>query len=136
MDRYWFFTWRTYGSWLPGEEGFVGFYVSDDGRRVIDNGLRMPTSEAIPHLESYAASIQSGEAVLLADRHPSVLLRQFQETAAYRGWAIDAVAVLTTHVHLVFGVAGDPDHAKMLHDWKSYASRSLNTAFGRPPAPR
>lgn len=136
MERYWFFTWRTYGSWLPGEEGFVGFYVSDDGQRVIDNGFRMPSSEAMPHLEAYARGIQSGDTLLLADGHSRVLLTQFQETSAHRGWVIDAVAVLTTHIHLVFGVPGDPDHAKMLHDWKSYASRALNTAFSRPSAPR
>jgi hypothetical protein len=26
VDRYRFFTWRTYGTWLPGENGFVGYY--------------------------------------------------------------------------------------------------------------
>ena len=37
MDRYWFYTWQTYGTWLPGEDGFVGYYHSQHGRRVIDN---------------------------------------------------------------------------------------------------
>jgi REP element-mobilizing transposase RayT len=132
VDRHWFFTWRTYGSWLPGEEGFVGFYISADGRRVIDNGFRMPATEAIPKLEAYARGIQSGETVLLNVRHAETILPQLQETSTCRRWSIDAVAVMTNHVHIVFGVPRDPDPSKMLHDWKSYATRALNKRHGRP----
>ena len=54
MDRYWFFTWRTYGTWLPGESGFVGQYVNEAGRRVIDNADGQPTAEPMPRLAEYA----------------------------------------------------------------------------------
>lgn len=136
MDRYWFFTWRTCGTWLPGEEGFVGEYVTPDGRRVADNQFGLPTTEPIPALEAYSRRVQSGDAVLLALPHAETLLTQFLETAGVRGWVIDAVAVIPNHVHIVFGVAGDPNPSAMLRDWKSYASRALNRHFGKPPAPR
>ena len=60
-DRYWFFTWRAYGTWLPGRAGFVGYYHTDDGRRVIDNAPGEPTTDAIPLLERYAGDIMTGE---------------------------------------------------------------------------
>lgn len=136
VDRHWFFTWRTYGTWLPGEEGFVGHYLSPDGRRVTDNVYGSPTTEPIPALEAFSRRLQSGEAVRLDLPHAEALLAQFHETAGCRRWALDAVAIIPNHVHIVFGVTGDPDPSKMLHDWKSYASRALNRTFGPPPAPR
>src|SRR4051794_1993260 len=136
MDRYWFFTWRTYGTWLPGEDGFVGYYYSHYGRRVIDNQSGEPPTEAIPALERYARSTTAGEPVRLAHSQAEVLLRQFHETAAVRGWVIDVAAILANHVHLVYGVPGDPDPSDMLRDWKSYASRALNRTGARPGGPR
>ncbi len=136
MDRYWFFTWRTYGSWLPGEVGFVGEYVTPDGRRVTDNLFGAPTTDPIPALEAYSRRVQSGDTVLLTLLHAESLLSQFHETAAFRGWGIDAVAVIPNHVHIVFGVSGDPDPSDMLRDWKSYASRALNRRHAKPTAPR
>jgi REP element-mobilizing transposase RayT len=134
MDRYWFFTWRTYGTWLPGADGFVGYYRNPD--RVIENAPGQPTTEAIPPLERYAREVMSGEPVLLSVAQAEILLRQFHETAAYRGWVIDAVAVMSNHVHIVFGVPGDPDPSEMLKTWKSYASRALNRGAAKPNAPR
>ena len=136
MDRYWFFTWRTYGSWLPGQDGFVGYYHTPDGRRVIDNTPGEPPSDAIPPLERYAREGMTGEPVLLSRPQADALLVQFHETAAYRGWALDAAAVMTNHVHLVFGVPGDPDPSELLKGWKSYASRALNRLGPKPTAPR
>jgi REP element-mobilizing transposase RayT len=136
MDRHWFFTWRTYGSWLPGEEGFVGEYVTPDGRRVTDNQYGSLTTERHHRLEIYSRRIQAGDTILLDASHAHVTVCQMRETAGFRGWAIDAIAVITNHVHVVFGVPGDPDPSDLLRDWKSYASRALNKRFGKPFAPR
>jgi REP element-mobilizing transposase RayT len=73
-----------------------------------------------------------GEAVLLNRKQAESLLAQFHETALYRNWVIDALAVMVNHIHIVFGVTGDPDPSGMLRDWKSYASRALNRAGPRP----
>src|SRR5581483_8362808 len=98
--RCWFFTWRTYGTWLPGEDGFVGYYHGPGGR-VIDNVPGEPPTDAIPALERYARESMTGEPVLLCRPQAEALLAQFHETAAHRGWGLDAVAVLVNHVHIV-----------------------------------
>lgn len=77
-----------------------------------------------------------GDPVLLIQRQADALLAQFHETASYRHWVIDAVAVMANHVHIVFGVTGDPDPSAMLRDWKSYASRALNRVGPLPPCGR
>jgi REP element-mobilizing transposase RayT len=130
MDRFWFFTWRTYGTWLPGAGGFVGQYVTPDGRRVSDNTPGTPNTEPIPALERYARSILRKEPVLLTASHAEVLLPQLIAHATFRGWALDAVAIMVNHIHVVFGVPGDPDPDDMLDDWKAYASRPLNRLVG------
>jgi hypothetical protein len=40
--------------------------------------------------------------------------------------------IMAKHVHLVVGVLGDPDPNRVLGDFKSYASRSLNRKWGKP----
>src|SRR5205823_6747287 len=95
-------------------------------RRVIDNIPGEPATKPIPSLERYARSAMRGQPILLTVQQANVILAQLQETAAYRGWMIDAVAVMINHVHVVYGVPGDPDPSDMLRDWKSYASRALN----------
>ena len=95
-------------------------------------GLVLGGTAAMPALAAYAARLLKSDPVLLTLEHAHILLPQFHETAQVRGWQIDAVAILATHVQLVFGVAGDPDPSKMLGDWKSYGSRSLNRRFGKP----
>ena len=136
MERFWFFTWRTYGSWLPGEDGFVSCYRDSNGRRRIDNAPGELPTGPIPNLERYAREAMKGVAVLLDAGQAHALLAQFHQTAAYRGWGIDAVAVMVNHVHIVFGVRGDPNPSAMLRDWKSYGSRTLNRVGPRREAGR
>jgi REP element-mobilizing transposase RayT len=137
MDRYWFFTWRTYGTWLPGEEGFVGKYVTKDGQRVTDNRHGDLAGPAMPALAGYAAEQMTHPPVYLTHPQAERLLDQFHETARYRGRVIDAVAILSNHIHMVFGTPGDPNPDELLEDWKVYASRALNRLIGwAPPNPR
>jgi hypothetical protein len=42
---------------------------------------------------------------------------------------LDAVAILTTHLHLVVGVKGDPTPTALLRDFKSYCSRASNATL-------
>ncbi len=42
----------------------------------------------------------------------------------HRGWSLLAAYVLTNHVHVA--VEGEPQPEKIMNDFKSYASRSLN----------
>jgi REP element-mobilizing transposase RayT len=73
-----------------------------------------------------------GPPVRLQGEQAKVLLSQFEETAAYRNWLLLAVAIMSNHIHVVVGVAGDPDPADILGDFKSYGSRALNRRWQRP----
>jgi REP element-mobilizing transposase RayT len=126
MDRWWFLTWRTYGTWLPGEGGFVGYYRVPVGSRRIDNVVGELATEAQAALATYARQQLVAEPVFLTRSQADLVLAQLHETAAYREWALDAVAILPGHVHLVLGVAGDPTPTSLLRDFKSYCSRALN----------
>ena len=126
MDRYWFFTWRTYGTWLPGSAGFVGNYVTKYGERKSDNVPGELTAETMPPLEKYCQNLLVQPPVYLNSQHAETLLEQLQETARYRNRTIDVLAIMPDHIHLIAGNYGDPDPEKLLNDWKAYASRALN----------
>lgn len=124
IDRYWFLTWTTYGSWLPGDKrGFTDAEHKSPGT---------PTAAPNPALQSFAKQQMKGPVVFLTRLHATSLLTQFQETVRYRNWLLSAVAVMPTHIHLIVGVSNDPEPSKILSDFKSYGSRALNSKFGKP----
>jgi hypothetical protein len=131
VNRYWFFTWRTYGTWLPGEGSFVGFYRIESGERRIDNQIGEPAAESMPPLAGYASSLLVHEPTLLTPEAAGVVLIELLRTCRYHGWQPDALAVLPDHVHFVFGVPGDPEPESLLREIKSYTSRALNCALGK-----
>jgi REP element-mobilizing transposase RayT len=133
MDRYWLLTWTTYGTWLPGDRrGFVSPVRQDDGTHVVHNVPGTPIDSDMPELEQEMRQSMKGRPIRLAPEQATVVLEQFHETAAYRGWQLFAAAVMANHVHLVVGVAGDPEPERMMHSFKSYASRALNKRWQRP----
>jgi REP element-mobilizing transposase RayT len=135
MDRYWFLTWTTYGSWLPGDpRGFVGTYRDETGAKRLDNTSGEPYAADRRSLAQHAKDRLRGPPVMLRREHAEELLRQFAETARRRGWRLRAVAVMSNHVHIVVGVPGDPDPERILADFKSYGSRSLNRRWGKRPS--
>jgi REP element-mobilizing transposase RayT len=74
-----------------------------------------------------------GTRVLIDGEQAGVLFGQFRETAAYRSWALLAVAVMANHIHIVVTVTGDPNPSDVLGDFKGYGSRALNRKWGRRP---
>ncbi len=139
MDRYWLLTNTCYGTWLPGKEsGFVGHvweHRSIDPQsdaRVVHNIPGTSCDENLPGLERAAQSLMKGPPIHLDLARAETALAQFQETTKHRGWEIDAVAIMYNHFHMVVGVAGDPAPAKILGDFKSWATRRLTKTFGAP----
>ena len=53
-----------------------------------------------------------------------VVLDAIREVCVRRGWSLLAAHVRTNHVHVI--VEGDTRPERMMRDFKSYASRSLN----------
>jgi REP element-mobilizing transposase RayT len=133
MDRYWLLTWTTYGTWLPGDRrGFVSNVREGDGPELRHNLPGTPYDADLLSLQNAAHQLLKGTPIYLGQEQADTLRPQFQETAAYRGWLLVALAIMAGHVHLVVGVAGDPDPSKMLQDFKSYGSRALNRRWAKP----
>jgi len=132
-DRHWFLTWHTYGTWLPGkEEGFVSRIRDDSGESIIHNIPGTLPDANLPLLEEWSQDRLKATPIHLTIEQARVVAEQFLETATIRKWKMLALAVISNHVHLVVGVIGDPKPAKILNDFKSYATRALNREFSRP----
>lgn len=133
MDRYWLLTWTTYGNWLPGDaRGFVSSLRDEQGLPYLHNVPGTPYDSNLPELQRAMRESMKGDPIRLNAEQASVLLDQFQETATHRAWLLLAVAIMGNHIHLVVGVPGDPEPEKILHSFKSYASRALNQRWRRP----
>jgi REP element-mobilizing transposase RayT len=132
IERYWFLTWTTYGSWLPGDErGFVGEAV-EDGLRRAHNEPHSPPAMPSQALAEFSRELLVGPPILLNVSQVDTLMEQFLDTTQYRRWLLVAVGVMQTHIHAVIGVTGDPKPEKILNDLKSYATRRLNRDWGPP----
>jgi REP element-mobilizing transposase RayT len=137
MDRYWLLTWTTYGTWLPGDaRGFVSDVRDGPGPEVRHNTPGTPYDVDDPRVRQRARDNLIGTPVWLTAEQALILADQFAETARFRNWELLAVAIMANHVHLVVGVPGDPDPAKLLHDFKSYGTRALKDKGHRPSGGR
>jgi len=132
-DRYGFLTWTTYGTWLPGDErGFVSNVRDGSGPEVRHNIPGTPYDRDMPGLRHSAHATLKCAPIYFVLEQAQPLLEQFQETARYRGWRLIAVGIMRNHIHIVVGVAGDPDPSDVLGDFKAYGSRALNKKWGKP----
>ena len=135
IDRYWFLTWTTYGTWLPGDDrGFVGLGPDETGQLVYHNQFGTPPASPNERLRQSAERSLKSPPIVLNLAQAKALFEQFQETATIRRWLLIAVGIMHTHLHLVAGVPGDPDPEKILGDFKAYGSRCLNQTWGQPPS--
>jgi REP element-mobilizing transposase RayT len=139
--RSWLLSNTFYGTWLPGEKRGSVTSVRDVRPEDIPGEVRFehdipgtPWEEGIPGLHRAAEAQMKGPPIYLDIQKAELVLAQFQETAAYRGRILRAVAIMVNHCHLVVQVVDDPDPSRMLADFKAYASRALNRKFGKPPS--
>jgi REP element-mobilizing transposase RayT len=139
MNTAWLLTSTFYGNWLPGDRrGFVGrVWDKRDGddetvNRQSHDLPGMSYDEDISALEETSKELMRGAPVLIVKDQADVLLAQFKETAAFRGWHLHAVAIMPNHVHLVVVADETTDPTKILGDFKAYGSRALTKQFGKP----
>jgi REP element-mobilizing transposase RayT len=134
MDRYWFLTWRTYGTRLPGDEkGSIARVRNNTATRTRNNTPGKLMDGAMPGLERASRELMTGDPIFLSLDQANAVLAQLLETATFRKWHVLAAAVVANHVHIVFGVMGDPDPEGLLGDYKAYGTRTLNRGWGRRP---
>ena len=132
MDRFWFLTWTTYGSWLPGDRRGSTSRVRTAGGSERHNVVGEPAAPPQPARERHARQLMRGPTVLLSREQATTLRGDFERTATFRGWTILAGAMMHNHVHLVVAVVGDPEPSDVLRDFKRRASRALNETAGEP----
>ena len=105
-----------YGAHLHGEEpGSVDRHHNVPGTRLAEASpervaMKRQQMHQVPYL-------------LDGDRRPTVL-DALREVCLQRGWSLFAAHVRTNHVHAV--VEADVRLEKIMHAFKSYASRNLN----------
>ncbi len=132
IDRRWFLTWTTYGTWLPGDErGFTGAAENEIGEIVNYNQFGAQLGDPNLPLRKNAENLLKSKPIVLTYEQAQELYRQFQETVRVRGWLILAVGIMHTHLHVIVGVPGDPKPDKILNDLKAYGTRCLNEKFGK-----
>jgi REP element-mobilizing transposase RayT len=111
-----FLTWRTYGTWLPGDtRGWV-----DEAR----NAYGEPTHHADYRREAQARGQMIRQEVTLGRRERSTVDRVVRETCAENGWVVHALNVRTNHVHLVVS-ASDTLPPRVMTTLKARSTRAL-----------
>ena len=120
-----FLTWRTYGTWLPGDErGWV------DERR---HGFGENMHRADYRLAQAAQGLMRAAPMELSSGQRELIDQVIREACAFRDWPVIALNVRTNHVHLV--VASTTEPRKMLNLLKTRVSTLVRHA-GIIPADR
>jgi REP element-mobilizing transposase RayT len=112
-----FFTWTTYGSWLPGD---ARGWADDRGR------LR----DSCPPLAHHAASLLRQPRVVLAPADRLTVAAAIREHCRFRGWELHAVNCRTMHVHAVVSAVNCGPET-VLQRLKAWCSRQLSEHTGR-----
>lgn len=135
----WLNTSTFYGNWLPGDpRGFVS-RVRD--RRPEDPTTQHRVKHATPGTEydrdqqglwiSAKNSLKAAPIRIDTDQ-ARIILEQFQQTALYRHQKLWAVSLMANHIHWIVELEQFHTANKLLQDYKSYASRKLNSIYGKP----
>ena len=134
MDRFWFLTWTTYGSWLPGDHrGFVSpVWNAEQHSLETHNEPGTDVQHSVRRLQRASEQRLRGKPVYLSLQQAEAVSVQLVETATIRSWRLLAYAIMRNHVHVALGVPGDPKPEYLIRDLKAYASRALNHHWSRP----
>lgn len=110
-----FITFRTYGTWLGGDErGTVDRWHNIPGR---------PRAVASPARAAYRTSLLRDEPGILHSVERTVVDAAIRETCAVREWPLLALNVRTNHVHVVLWSPEPPE--KAMNMLKAYSTRAL-----------
>ena len=131
---YWLLTWRTYGTWLPGDaRGFISHVRGTDGAGMRHNIPGTACDYNIPALERYVRSQMKGKPILLTADQAALAAEEMQHSAHHSGWTMTALAMMVNHVHLIVAAPEDVLPDRLFQIFKSYASRKLNQHYPKPP---
>jgi REP element-mobilizing transposase RayT len=115
-----FITWTTYGTWLPGDQrGWVDKH---------DAGPSVPIQSPDSCRKARSVERMSEAPFRLQLRARQAVHAAILQTARFRNWHVQALSVLSNHVHVVVTAENvSPD--KVEGDFKAYATRRLKAVF-------
>jgi len=122
---HYFITFRTYGTWLHGDErGSVDRTHNQVGEPLLgkDDGLK-----------GFRRHSMGSEPLLLDEACRARVEVTLREVAAHRSWTIVALNILPNHVHVVISAPDDTSPEKIMNDFKSWATRRLREQNLVPP---
>jgi len=98
-----FFTWTTYGTWLPGDErGHVSNTLrSTGGFEQKQNQPETPYAAGDDFTRERARSLQKWQTVRLDEPQAIVVAESLVKLSETREWMILRAAVMSNHVHVV-----------------------------------
>ena len=110
-----FISFRTYGTWLPGDErGFINRF---------HNSFRSPYIRPNANLHRYNQQQLKTKPLILGAKHRRSVSKAIRETCKIRNWALWALNVRTNHVHTV--VTAERKPSLVLNAFKANATRQL-----------
>ena len=115
-----FLTFRTYGTWLHGDE-----------RGSVDrkhNQVGAPLMEPNAALKQHRRNLMKAPMIVFNEEQCQNVRASFREVALHRSWTIRALNVLSNHVHLVIETNEIPDKAnpgKVVATFKARATLNL-----------
>lgn len=113
-----FLTWRTYGSWLPGDERG---WINNDETLV---GRPVGTPDSVLH--DRAAEVMRDRSYVLTPAGRAVVGAAISGVCEHKKWRLLGCSVRTNHVHVVVGCRETPE--KALGAFKAWGTRRLREA--------
>lgn len=111
-----FITFRTYGTWLHGDErGSIDRY---------HNRYRSPRAPGNPVMREQHAKRLKSEPVTLNGRQRATVKAAIRDVCKHRKWRLIAINVRTNHVHIVVAIGSAKPEAAV-RDFKAYSTRAL-----------
>lgn len=110
-----FITFRTYGSWLHGDE-----------RGSVDrthNQFGTPMLSPNRGREAFDRHARAAAPFELETAQRGVVDDAIRGVVAHRGWSLHALGVRTNHAHVVVTAGQSPEH--VMNSFKSWATRRL-----------
>ncbi len=121
-----FLTWRTYGTWLPGDKRG---WVTDQ-----TNVFGQPMHRADHRRMAEAEGLLDGPPVVLDDSQRRVVDAAIRQACSARGWKMGALNVRTNHVHVVVG-SSDSLPSRVMTYLKARSTKALADAGHPTPRP-
>jgi len=109
-------TFRTYGTWLHGDERKSMQRSRDDRFSTVRLEPNVPLHEKMTEKLSQSPTI-------LSPGQRQIVEASIRETCDFRRYRLLAVNIRTNHAHAVISAAATPE--KIVNDLKSYATRRL-----------